>query len=65
MLNLATRTTKAQMDNVRTLLLDVPELVLHKMEHNLDGLWLNVYFTDSTGDWIRSIDKNGNHEETQ
>lgn len=64
-MNIATRTTEAQMQNIRDLLADVPELVIHSMSHNLDGLWLNIYFTDSSGDWVRSIDRNGNHEETQ
>lgn len=64
-LNIVTRTTDAQMENIRNLLLDVPDLVIHSMTHNLDGLWLNVYFTDTTGDWVRSIHRDGHYEETQ
>jgi hypothetical protein len=64
-MDIDTRTTQAQMDVVRELLADVPNLVLHRMVHNLDGEWLNIYFTDSTGDWVRSIHKDGTFEETQ
>jgi hypothetical protein len=53
------------MKNIRELLLDVPDAIIHTMRHNLDGLWLNVQYTDSSGDWVRSIDRNGYSEETQ
>lgn len=64
-LGLTTRTTRAQMRNIRELMADVPGVIIHKMSHNLDGLWLNIYYTDGNGDWVRSIDRDGNHEETQ
>lgn len=66
MLNITTRTTPEQMDTLQAQIVRGDDNVLiHSMRHNLDGLWLNIEYTDADGDWIASIDRNGNLERTQ
>lgn len=66
MLNIETRTSEAQGAALLHLLTEIsPGAILHKAQHNLDGLWLNVYLTDRYGDWVASIDRDGNIERTQ
>ncbi len=62
---IVTRTTPAQMETLFNLLGDEQGCVLHSASHNLDGLWLNVYFTNCDGDWVGSIDRDGVLESTQ
>jgi len=65
MQNIETRTTPAQMESLMNIISDPDGCVLHTARHNLDGLWLNLQFTNCDGDWIASIDRDGNVEATQ
>lgn len=62
---IATRTTPKQMESLLNIVTDEQGCLLHEVSHNLDGLWLNLRFSNVDGDWIASIDRDGNVEATQ
>lgn len=68
MLNLHHRTSQDQMMVILNLFDEHDKdhlFIIHRMRHNLDGLWVNISYTDKDGDWICSIDREGNLERTQ
>lgn len=63
MLNIETRTTHEQMKAIRDIIDE--GAIIHEVRHNLDGLWINLWFTSGDGDWVASIDRAGHVERTQ